>query len=70
MKEKFLQLLTLTQKITNSETKILRKFNIIYSDFEALINKTNPVAPNKEKISQLEEFEKTLSNFTQFIRKN
>ena len=70
MKEKFLQLLTLTQKIANSETKILRKFYIIYSDFEALINKTNPVVPNKEKISQLEEFEKFLSNFIQFIRKN
>jgi len=41
----FLKLLTLTQKLSNSEDKILRKF-FISVDFESLINQTTPVPPS------------------------
>jgi len=41
----FLKLLTLTQKLSNSEDKILRRF-FINVDLETLINQTMPVPPS------------------------
>lgn len=48
----FLRLLTLTQKLSNSEEKILRNF-FIKVDFESLINQTKPVEPSYAKIIEL-----------------